>query len=210
MKFLFITFIFLTLFVCIEAVKKIFHLKGDVPRKIIHISSGVLISFLPYYLSRTEGVVLAIVFALVLLVTKHSGFFSSIHAVERHTLGEIYFPLSVGLCAVLFLPDEIRLFQFGVLVLALSDGLAALVGEKWGRHKIRILGNTKSFEGSAMFFISTYILTCFFFPPAYPLLFLVPLIPALLLTLLELVLVFGLDNLFLPLAAAYLLKFLSF
>ena len=193
-----------------ESLKKFFHLPSDITRKIAHILSSILAFFLPYYLSRVELIILSILIATVLFITKNSKIFKSIHGIERATFGEIYFPLSLGLLAVFFLPSHLRAAQFGLLVLGFSDAMASIIGESFGKHFIYIKGHKKSFEGSAAFFITTCILIVIFFPSASFTVYLVGILCAIILTLLELALIYGLDNLFLPILAATLFQYVLF
>ncbi len=84
--------------------------------------------------------------------------------------------------------------------MTLADAMAALVGIPWGRHHIRVLKGTKSIEGSVAFFLTSIVIWLFFYKDLnYSALF-VPLV----LTVIELLLSLGLDNLILPIVAAYL------
>ena len=67
-----------------------------------------------------------------------------------------------------------------------------------------ILGNPKTLIGALVFYISSLVITLFFAPQLLPIVFLLPLI----LTAVEFVLVYGLDNLLLPVVAGIL--FLTF
>lgn len=87
--------------------------------------------------------------------------------------------------------------------MGISDALAGLVGEKFGKHYVKFFGNKKSLEGSLVFFLSSLALTVLFVPTfGYNLLF-IPLI----LTFTEFCLIYGLDNFILPLAGAFLLQY---
>jgi phytol kinase len=191
-----------------EFIKKYLHLTNDVTRKVAHMLSGVLIFFLPYYLSVVELFILSILTALALVITKYVGIFQSVHGVKRNTLGEIYFPLSLGLVAIFFLPNHLLSAQFGVLVLAFSDAMASIIGQKYGKHGVFIFEHRKSLEGSLAFFITTCALIFIFVPQISLAVFFVGLLCAFLLTFMELALVFGLDNLFLPCLGAFLFQFM--
>ena len=110
--------------------------------------------------------------------------------------------------AIFFLPENIIAFQFGIFVLGFSDALANILGDLLGRHRIKILGGYKSLEGSLVFFITTLILLMIFVAEPSLANLEVYLMIALFLTLLEFLLFLGLDNLFLPVLAAYLFSLL--
>ena len=144
----------------------------------------------------------SIIFAVVLLVGRRYGIFSAIHSVERDTFGEVFLPLGVAFSALLFLPHSMGAFQFGVFVMGISDALAGLAGERFGRHHIKFLSNRKSLEGSLVFFLSSLILTFLFVQGFDYRILVIPLI----LTGVEFFLEYGLDNLILPIAGAYLIQ----
>lgn len=117
-------------------------------------------------------------------------------------MGEILFPLGIALSALVFLPDALRAFQFGVLVLTFSDAFAAFFGSRYGKRKIRIGKHEKSLEGTIVFFLTTVVIGMFF--GVSP----IQMVPsAAALALVELVLVFGLDNIALPLLAGFAFYF---
>ncbi len=86
-------------------------------------------------------------------------------------------------------------------MLGFSDALASLVGSRFGKHHFLIINNKKTFEGSTAFFFTTILIL--FFLGIFGTL---GVILSLLLTLFEAVLVFGLDNLVVPVIAALLFK----
>ena len=206
MNIILISLVFLVLFVFLELLKNQVRIQSEYTRKMAHVVSGVIIYFLPSLLSRNEIVGLAIFFTFFLLFTRYFGLFSSIHKVERKTLGEVYFPLGAGLSAFYFLPNNLIAFQFGILILALADTAGGLVGSIFGKHKFL---KNKTWEGTSTFFITSFLI--------YIIFILIPehgtiykgLLISLILTTVESVLFLGLDNLFLPIVAAFLLNFLS-
>ncbi len=185
-----------------------FQFTTDLTRKIGHMLSGVYIFFLPYFLNKTELIILSLLFVGILFVTKTLKIFQSIHGVSRKTWGEIYFPLSLGILAFFFLPDHILSAQFGVLVLGFSDALASIIGIEYGSHEIKIFGHKKSLEGSAAFFLTTCILICAFLPGGSFSFYGIAIFAAFFLTCIELVSKNGLDNLFLPVISSFLFQYL--
>ena len=118
-------------------------------------------------------------------------------------MGEVFLPLGEAFSAVIFLPQAISAFQYGVLVMGFSDAFAGFVGERYGRHRINIFNNRKSLEGSLVFLLTTVLLTFLLSPSLGPHLILIPLA----LTLTELILGYGMDNLAIPILAALLFTF---
>jgi|SRR3989344_7239485 len=204
MKLILVISIFFVLFGLIEILQRWKKIKHELTRKLTHVFSGIIIFFLPNFLTAKEIVLLAAVFAIFLGISKYFGLLSSIHKIDRKTLGEVYFPLGIGISAFFFLPSHVLAFQFGILVLTFADSLAGIIGETFGKHKIAFLANKKSLEGTSAFFITTFLIICFFGFLRPPFLVLPALTATILLTLVEMLLFAGLDNLFLPILATYI------
>ena len=206
MKLIITASIFLILFGFAEAIQRLTKIRHDLTRKFAHILSGTVVFFLPYFLNAREIIILAVTFAILLWISKYLGLLASIHKVNRKTLGEVFFPLGIGISAFFFLPHDLLAFQFGVLVLAFSDALAGIIGESFGKHKIFFLKSTKSMEGSVVFFFATLILVMAMYSQRTLTSILPMTVSSLLLTLIEMMLIGGLDNLLLPVVASYIFK----
>jgi len=192
------------LFVITDLALKHIKLKNEYARKLIHAVTGLAAFTLPYFLDRNEIIWLCAIFILFLLSTRHRKLLPGIHAVERTTHGEFYFPIGLAISAYFFLPENILAFQFGCLVLGLSDTTADIIGNKFGRHKIPLVRD-KSFEGSIAFFITTFAIFLGMFTLLGHANIYQALGIALALTIIESLLSWGLDNLFLPAVAAGLI-----
>jgi phytol kinase len=75
------------------------------------------------------------------------------------TPGTVYFAMAVTvLFALLWRPqqptDRAHVAAAGVMALTWGDALAALVGQRLGRHRYRLWGSTRSWEGSAAMFVT--------------------------------------------------------
>lgn len=178
---------------------------AELVRKLAHLSCGILAAFLPVFMSFTSVMVVAALFIPFMLVSRKLGIFPSVHRAERTTLGEVYFPLGVGLAAAAY-PAMVP-YTFGVLVMAVSDALAALAGSRWGRREYSVFGAHKTITGSAVFFASTVALTVGALAASVglsPASLAAGLAAALVLTALEGVLAGGIDNAVLPVAAGAL------
>lgn len=183
-----------------ELVKRRYALPVYVSRKIAHIGGAGIGLIASGFLSRWELILLSLLFAFVLFATRRTTLFSSIQTVSRNSYGEILLPLGIALTAFLFLPDHTQAFQYGVLVMGVSDAVAGIVGERWGTHVIHLPWGRKSIEGTVGFMLSAVIITSFFTTSHDARLIGIPLI----LTFVELGLGLGLDNLVLPILGAYL------
>ncbi len=177
----------------------------NIKRKVIHISAALIICCFPYFLSLYYIILLAVLFSLIFLAAKIFNFLPIVSNVKRVSLGEVFYPLGVLISAIMFLPqNDVRSFQFGILVLGLSDALANILGGLFGRFKYKIVRSTKTIEGSSAFFLSTFILFIIIKGKINSIPFDFYLLASLFLTLIEAVFFLGLDNLFLPVLSSYL------
>ena len=188
---------------------------AELVRKALHVGMGLVTLTFPWLFSSTWPVMLlSLVFTLGLTLTRffltlRSLLVEVIDAVERKSIGDIVFPMAVGLLFRLSAGEPLT-FCIPILILTFADPAAALIGARYGTLRYSIYEGEKSLEGSLAF------LAIAFFCTLVPLLLLtgtgrvesllIALILAFLLTLLEAIAWRGLDNLFIPLGAFLLLK----
>lgn len=124
-------------------------------RKLVHLGGGLLCLSMPFILqSHWTVLLLAISMGLIFVVSKNAGWLPSVHAVKRKSEGTAYYPFVVY---VLFLLTSGLPWKFVIcmLVLAISDTAAALVGTRSGRIKFSIESEKKSVEGAVAFLVVT-------------------------------------------------------
>jgi phytol kinase len=192
---------FLALFALIEIIARKAHLPIEVSRKLAHILAATSVAFLPYIVSFSAIIWLSVLCFCIMLASRYFHIFRSIHAVARTSYGELLFPVAIIVVALLF--PQAHTFTYAVLVLALGDGLAGLIGSYFGRATYTIGESHKSYFGSTIFFIVTVLVTLIFNDQ------LSILLVAAALTLVEAGSTKGIDNLLLPPLAAWLLTVLK-
>jgi phytol kinase len=192
----------LALFILIDVLQKKVFTKYAWSRKATHISSGLVILLFPSYLTVTQIVVMSVLFIAFLFVSKVRNILS-IHNIKRFSWGEVYYPLSIGVLALICLPSNVNAFYAGLLSLALSDAVAEIAGELLPIVKFKFGNHQKSLGGSLGFFIVTFCIMGFLYFPLGASLIIILAI-AIILTLVELVSFYGLDNLAVPILAALL------
>lgn len=79
-----------------------------------------------------------------------------------HILGPVYYSISITVLVAIFTLVEGLLPYIYIPMIALTtmfwgDGLGAPVGKKYGKHKYRTLGGTRSLEGSLAVFVGSFI-----------------------------------------------------
>lgn len=175
----------------------------EATRKLVHVLSGFVAAAFPWLFTSAWSVVLLSAGYVALMAwTRQAGLLRSVHGVARRTNGGLYYPIAVGL-VFLLARDRPEAYLASILVLAVGDAAAALVGRAYGVTRYRIGAETKSVEGSVAFFVCA--LGCVH----VPLLLLTPLPPvalllwsvhvAVLATCIEAMAPEGSDNLLIPL-----------
>jgi len=172
---------------------------SEFSRKFVHIAVGSFVAFWPYFLSPNQIKLLSGAFIVAVLISQYLDIFKAIHSVQRPTHGEFWFALVVGLLA--FVVHHPHIYTAALLEMSLADGLAALVGTRFGNgHRYSVLGSPKSMIGTFTFaVVSCAILAGYahYTPGTLTVLQAVPIV--LVATILENVGFQGLDNLLVPL-----------
>ncbi|ACQ70949.1 MULTISPECIES: diacylglycerol/polyprenol kinase family protein [Exiguobacterium] len=81
---------------------------------------------------------------------------SPVHQTERKSFGTVYYPIALLIILYFFFESEPIAFLAGSLVLAWGDGMAALIGRKYGTVVYDLYGQKRSFQGSIAMFLSSY------------------------------------------------------
>lgn len=176
-------------------------LRNEHARKLVHILVGTYAAFWGFYLSTNQILLLAAAMLTVVMVSRTFSIFRSIHAVQRKTWGELFFPATIALCALL--TDSPWIFMAALLHVSIADGLAAVIGTKYIRsHGYKIFGHQKTIVGTLVFLISSVliILATVLFAPDLQVTNLVFLLAPFIATLAENIGFYGTDDLLVPLS----------
>ncbi|MFZ5553347.1 MAG: phosphatidate cytidylyltransferase [Bacteroidota bacterium] len=151
---------FIVIFILGELFFHYLKIKTELTRKFVHVSSGLLTLAFPLLLeNHWQALFLCSSFALLLFISIRYNFLKSINKVGRTTWGSFLFPASVYICFHSWLyTGSLLYFYAPMLVLAISDPLAALCGKKWPAGKYTVFHETKTLTGSAAFFISAFLI----------------------------------------------------
>ena len=135
-------------------------------------------------------------------------------AMERHEgkgdLGTVYYPVSLLILTILCFGGYSLPYAgaLGVFVMGYGDGLAAVIGRRFGLMKYHIFGNTKSYVGSLTMLMVSFLVCAVILWAATPVFLGTILLQALILavfaTIVEAFSPFGLDNLTVPLLTFFL------
>ena len=204
----------LLMFLCQQVASRL-NFRPELVRKLVHIGMGFLCAGFPLLFDETwpvfllAGVAVSALFGIRLTPMLRTSIGSSLHKVQRFSLGEIYFPLAVAIVWFISI-DQPIFYSVSVLVLTLADALAALIGTTFGKRLFTTRDGHKSWEGSLAFFSTAFL--CIYIPlllmtktgQAESLL--IALLIAALVMILEAIAWDGLDNLFLPISVCIFLN----
>ncbi len=136
----------------------------ELVRKVVHIGTGnvLLIAWwlhIPTWLCTIAGVT----FSAIALASHHTNILPMLNDVGRKTYGVFYYALSITILVALLWDSLPEYAVIGVMVMSWGDGMAALIGKRFGKHTFVYMGNKRSFEGSfAMFATSFTVILCIF------------------------------------------------
>ena len=179
----------------------------EITRKIVHIGAGHVILLAWWFsLPAWIGIAASVVFSGVALVSYRWPILPGINSVGRRSWGTFFYAVSIGVLMGWCWPQGYPYFGvIGILIMCWGDGLAALVGQRWGRHGYEIWGEKKSLEGSlTMALISALVVVMVLGGVQGVSLSVIPVAlgVAIAATLLEAISKYGIDNLTVPLGAA--------
>ena len=180
----------------------------ELTRKVVHIGSGNVI-LLAWWLdiSRLVIVSAAIIAAAIAVTSYLIPILPSIESVGRKSFGTLFYAISMGILAACFWVDTPQYAVIGILVMAWGDGMAAIIGQRFGKHKYQIGGISKSWEGSLAMAISAFVVTTSVLVFAQGnswQVWTIALVVALIATVAEAFSKVGVDNLTVPLASGFL------
>ena len=190
-------------------------LQPEVLRKGLHISMGLTTLSFPWLFETPWPVVLVAAASTVAFLGFRSRFTLfrrlalAMQRIKRVSVGEYCFV--AGTCIVFVLAqDDPVLYCIPMLLLTLADSAAALVGTAWGRHRYLTMGDYKTLEGSAAFFLVAFaciaVPLAWFTPASNPESLAVAALIAFAVTVLEAAVGGGFDNLLVPLGAFAAIK----
>ncbi len=136
-------------------------LSGEHKRKIVHVGMGLASLAFPWLFSSWVWVAVLCAGCLLQLgwvrrQERRTGSASALHDIERHSLGEICFPVSVVLVFALS-GGVLWRYLIPILVLTLADAAGAVIGAAYGRRKFRVFAGWKSAEGSLLVFFVSFL-----------------------------------------------------
>ncbi|MBF9031627.1 hypothetical protein HKCCE3408_14595 [Rhodobacterales bacterium HKCCE3408] len=133
----------------------------ELPRKMVHVGAGGIGIALPWIMAEDWQVWLMLGLSgaaiLALRTARLRTVGGAVHGVARQSFGDLLLIAAVALTFLLH-GDRPILYVLPLAVLTLADAAAALAGIRYGRTRLPAGDGGKSVEGSAIFFLVTFIL----------------------------------------------------
>ncbi|MEH1781654.1 diacylglycerol/polyprenol kinase family protein [Nostoc sp.] len=186
----------------------------EIVRKIVHIGTGNVI-LIAWWLDipASVGITASILASAITLLSYRLPILPGINSVGRQSLGTFFYSVSFGILVAWFwYLQQPQYAALGILVMTWGDGLAALIGQRFGKHKYKVFGTQKSWEGSLTMMLVSYLVSSLILVGTQGnswQTWTISLMVAFIATALEAVSFLGIDNLTVPLGSAALAFFLS-
>jgi len=196
------------------AVSRFTNSKPEIIRKIVHIGTGNVI-LLAWWLEIPAFVAITASFlaSIITLLSYIFPLLPGINSVGRKSFGTFFYAVSIGILVGWFWNlKQPQYAVLGILIMAWGDGLAALIGQKFGNHKYTLLGSQKSWEGSLTMTFVSYLVSILILLTTQGNIWqtwVISLGVAVIATGLESVSFLGIDNLTVPLGSAVLAYMLT-
>lgn len=197
-----------------ESLNRLANIDAEITRKIVHIGTGNIILFAWWLkIPAWVGITAAILAAIVTLISYRFPILPGVNSIGRQSFGTFFYALSIGLLIFWFWPlGKPEYAAIGILIMTYGDGLAAIIGQRFGKNKYEVFGSQKSIQGTlTMTIISFFICVLILLnvqgniPPTW----LVSVAVALTATGLETFSKYGIDNLTVPVGSAAFAYFLN-
>jgi phytol kinase len=179
----------------------------EVVRKVVHIGTGNVI-LLAWWLSipASVGIAAALLASAVTFLSYRFPILPGINSIGRKSWGTFFYAVSIGVLIAWFWPlQQPQYAALGILVMAWGDGLAAVIGQRFGQHRYEVWGMQKSWEGSVTMCLVSYCVSSLLLLGVQGNVWqtwVMSLAVALIATTLEAFSKFGIDNLTVPLGSA--------
>ena len=121
----------------------------ELSRKIVHIGTGAVVPLAWFFeIPFVIALPVAAVITVVTTINHQWRFIPAVEDVDRNSYGTIAYGIAITTLLLLFWPTRADAVSAGVLVMALGDGLAGLIGRNVESPKWVLFGQTKSSVGT--------------------------------------------------------------
>lgn len=141
-----------------ECLSRFWAVDGEITRKVVHIGTGNVI-LLAWWLQIPAwvGITCSILASIVTLISYKLPILPGVNSIGRKSLGTFFYAVSMGILVWYFWGiNQPQYAAIGILTMSYGDGMAALIGQRFGKHQYKVGGMTKSWEGSLTMFLVSY------------------------------------------------------
>ncbi len=177
-------------------------------RKIIHIGIGPLIPLAKFLdIDQASALYFTGLFSLLIFINYQSKLLPTIEDVDRKSYGTLFYCLSLFILIYLYWNKDPTSLIVGFFIMTFGDGFAGLIGKNFQSKSWVFLNQKKSFFGTMTMFITSLIVVFgLSFFQKYSLninIFTIAFIS----TVIEQFSIFGIDNFFVPISAAFFFNY---
>jgi dolichol kinase len=142
-------------------------------RKFIHLFAGFSVFTIPFYTHAWAAIIVAVAFVILIFLASPKSPIKSLKTMfevmareedylSGHIWGPFLYAISITILVSIFtlIPTLTPFFVLGAMALTamyLGDGIAPIIGMKYGKHKYTIAKSTRSIEGSIAVFLATFL-----------------------------------------------------
>ncbi len=168
--------------ICVgEIARRFAKIKPAGSRKLIHLGAGFSVFSVPFYTNAWTAIIVAVSFVVLIFLASPKSPVKSLRTMfevmarkgdylSGHIWGPFLYAISITTLVAIFtlIPSLTQFFILPAMALTamyLGDGLAPIIGAKYGKHRYTIGKSTRSVEGSLVVFLASVLgaLFCFFF-----------------------------------------------
>ncbi|MEB3342971.1 SEC59/DGK1/VTE5 family protein [Okeania sp.] len=145
-----------------ETLNRFAKVNPEVSRKVVHVGTGNVI-LLAWWLKIPAwiGITAGIISGAIALISYKLPILPSVNSVGRKSLGTFFYAVSIGILIGWFWSiEQPEYAALGILIMSWGDGLAAVIGQNFGKHPYQVWGINKSWEGSLTMCLVSYIICC--------------------------------------------------
>ena len=173
-------------------------------RKIIHIGIGPLIPIAKFLdIDQTSALYFTGLISFLTFINYQSKLFPTIEDVDRKSFGTLFYCLSLFILIYIYWNKDPTSLIAGFFIMTFGDGLAGLIGKNFKSNSWFFLNQKKSLLGTMTMFITSLIVVfSLSYLQKYSLnlnIFTIAIIS----TIIEQFSIFGIDNLIVPISAAF-------
>ncbi|MFH1013997.1 MAG: diacylglycerol/polyprenol kinase family protein [Thermoplasmatota archaeon] len=156
-----VIFVYVYVAILLVVTEKVLVKHPETSRKVLHIMVGNVAFLLPIFITREMmAFVAAGPFILFTFLMSPYTPIKSIRGKTSsagHSMGLVYYSITWTILAYLFF-DSMVVIAIGIFAMSYGDGFASLIGMKYGKHTYNVVGDKKSFVGTAAMFLFTFIM----------------------------------------------------